>query len=170
MSQFRCSGSKAEYKTGAGRVRFLPAPVCVQKRIEKSTVCVQNTHEKCGGTAPVLMFESRDTHLHSSLWRCVLNHCLNIRLLEQHTAAVPFESGEADDFQFCVNLRAVIYNFQRFTEQRRALVDAQPLCVHIGENAAERVVDELLQRRFFDFQPVPRYRSGRSSPQRRAPR
>ena len=97
------------------------------------------------------MFESRDTHLRSSLWRCILTHRLNIRLFEQHTAAVPFEGGEADDFQFCVNLRAVIYNFQRFTEQRRALVDAQPLCVHIGENAAERVVDELLQRRFFDF-------------------
>ena len=97
------------------------------------------------------MCESRDTHLRSSIWRCALTHRLNIRLFEQHTAAVPFEGGEADDFQFCVNLRAVIYNFQRFTEQRRALVDAQPLFVHIGENAAERVVDELLQRRFFDF-------------------
>lgn len=46
------------------------------------------------------MFESRDTHLRSSLWRGVLTHRLNIRLFEQHTAAVPFEVGKLMIFNF----------------------------------------------------------------------
>ena len=56
---------------------------------------------------------------------------------------------ETDDFEFCVDLRAVICDLQRLTEQRRALVDPQPLGVHIWEDAAEGVVNELLQRCFF---------------------
>ena len=59
------------------------------------------------------------------------------------------EGGEADDSQSRVDLRAEIHNFQHLAVQRRALVDPQPLGVHIGENAAEGVVNELLQRRFF---------------------
>ena len=67
------------------------------------------------------------------------------------------EGGEADDLQIRVDLRAVIYDLQRFAEQRCALVDPQPLVVHIGENAAEGAVDELLQRLFFQ----PRRRTSR---------
>lgn len=59
------------------------------------------------------------------------------------------EGGEADDPQIRVDLRAEIHNFQHLAVQRRALVDPQPLGVHIGENAAEGVVNELFQRRFF---------------------
>ena len=59
------------------------------------------------------------------------------------------EGGEADDPQIRVDLRAEIHNFQHLAVQRRALVDPQPLGVHIGEDAAEGVVNELLQRRFF---------------------
>ena len=58
------------------------------------------------------------------------------------------EGGEADDLQIRVDLRAVIYDLQRFAEQRCALVDPQPLGIHIGEDAAEGVVNELFQRRF----------------------
>ncbi len=59
------------------------------------------------------------------------------------------EGGEADDPQIRVDLRAEIHNFQHLAVQRRALIDPQPLGVHIGEDAAEGVVNELLQRRFF---------------------
>ena len=78
-------------------------------------------------------------------------HRLNFRLLEEDAAAMSLEGGEADDLQIRVDLRAVIYDLQRFAEQRCALVDPQPLVVHIGENAAEGAVDELLQRGFFQL-------------------
>ena len=74
---------------------------------------------------------------------------LDLRLIEQDTAAVPPEGGEADDPQIRVDLRAVICNLQRLAIERRALIDPQPFGVHIGEDAAEGVVNELLQRRFF---------------------
>ena len=77
------------------------------------------------------------------------SHRLELRLIEQDAAAVPPEGWKADDLQIRVDLRAVIRDLQRLAEQRRALVDAQPLGVHIGEDAAEGVVEELLQRRFF---------------------
>ena len=77
------------------------------------------------------------------------SHRLDLRLIEQDTAAVTPEGGEADDPQIRVDLRAVICNLQCLAVQRRALVDPQPLGVHIGEDAAEGVVNELLQRRFF---------------------
>ena len=75
-------------------------------------------------------------------------HRLNFRLLEEDAAAMSHESWEADDLQIRVDFRAVIYDLQRFAEQRCALVDLQPLVVHIGKNAAEGAVDELLQRLF----------------------
>ena len=56
---------------------------------------------------------------------------------------------ETDDFEFCVDFRTVVGDLQSFAIERRALIDPQPLGVHIGENAAEGVVNELLQRRFF---------------------
>ena len=93
----------------------------------------------------------KDIILAQLLRLCALAHRLNFCLVKQYTPAVSLEGGKADNFQFCVNLRTVICNLQRFTEQRRALVDAQPLGVHIGENTAEGVVNELRQRRLFDF-------------------
>lgn len=98
-------------------------------------------------TFPIFLMK----HPRPPLRLCALAHRLNFRLIEQNTATVSLEGGKADDFQIRVDLLAVIHNLQRLAEQRRALVDAQPFGVHIGENAAESVVHELFQRYFFDF-------------------
>ena len=73
-------------------------------------------------------------------------HRLDLRLIEQNTATVTLEGGEADDPQIRVDLRTVICDLQRLAVQRRALIDPQPFGVHIGKNAAKGVVDQLLQR------------------------
>ena len=72
-------------------------------------------------------------------------HRLDLRLIEQNTATVSRKGWETDDFEFCVDFRTVIGDLQCFAIERRALVDPQP---HIGEDAAEGVVNELFQRRF----------------------
>ena len=46
-------------------------------------------------------------------------HRLNFRLLEEDAAAMSLEGGEADDLQIRVDLQAVIYDLQRFAEQRK---------------------------------------------------
>lgn len=71
----------------------------------------------------------------------MLTHRLNFRPIEQDTATVPLEGGEADDFQICVDFPAVIQDLQSLTEQCCTLVEAQPFGVHIVENAAEGVVN-----------------------------
>lgn len=76
-------------------------------------------------------------------------HRLDLRLIEQNTATVSRKGWETDDFEFCVDFRTVIGDLQCFAIERRALVDPQPLGIHIGEDAAEGVVNELFQRRFF---------------------
>ena len=83
--------------------------------------------------------------------RCTALHRLDRPAVKEHTAAVPPEGGEADDPQIRVNLRAVICNLQRLAIERRALIDPQPLGVHIGKDAAEGVVDQLLQRQLFQL-------------------
>ena len=99
----------------------------------------------------------RKQELTDRLWfrpvvlRCTALHRLDCPALKEHTAAMTLEGGEADDPQSRVDLRAEIHNFQHLTVQRRALIDPQPLGVHIGEDAAEGVVNELLQRRFFQL-------------------
>ena len=76
---------------------------------------------------------------------------LDLRLIEQDTAAVPPEGGEADDPQIRVDLRTVVCNLQRLAIERRALIDPQPFGVHVGKDAAEGVVDQLLQRQLFQL-------------------
>ena len=71
----------------------------------------------------------RKQELTDRLWfrpvvlRCTALHRLDPSAVEQHTAAVPPEGGEADDPQIRVDLRAVICDLQRLTEQHRALAD-----------------------------------------------
>ena len=83
-----------------------------------------------------------------SILRCTALHRLDRPAVKEHTAAVSRKGWETDDFEFCVDFRTVIGDLQCFAIERRALVDPQPLGIHIGEDAAEGVVNELFQRRF----------------------
>ena len=55
--------------------------------------------------------------------RCTALHRLDRPAVKEHTAAMTLEGGEADDPQIRVDLRAVICDLQRLTEQHRALAD-----------------------------------------------
>lgn len=83
--------------------------------------------------------------------RCTALHRLDCPAVKEHTAAVSRKGWETDDFEFCVDFRTVVCNFQRLAIERRALIDPQPFGVHVGKDAAEGVVYELLQRRFFQL-------------------
>ena len=99
----------------------------------------------------------RKQELTDRLWfrpvvlRCTALHRLDRPAVKEHTAAVTLKCWKADDFQVGVDFRTVVCNLQRLAIERRALIDPQPLGVHIGEDAAEGVVNELLQRRFFQL-------------------
>lgn len=62
-----------------------------------------------------------------------------------------WKSRKTDDFEFCIDLRTVICDLQHFVVECCALVDPQPFSVHVGENAAERVVDQPFERQLFQF-------------------
>ena len=87
--------------------------------------------------------------------RCTALHRLDPSAVEQHTAAVTLKCWKADDFEFCVDFRTVVCNLQRLAIERRALIDPQPFGVHVGKDAAEGVVDELLQRQLFQLRQRP---------------
>lgn len=87
--------------------------------------------------------------------RCTALHRLDSSTVKEHTAAVPRKGWETDDFEFCVDFRTVVGDLQCFAIERRALIDPQPLGVHIGKDAAEGVVDQLLQRQLFQLRQRP---------------
>ena len=106
------------------------------------------------GCSCLIMWKQEST---DRLWfcqvvlRCTALHRLDSSTVKEHTAAVPRKGWETDDFEFCVDFRTVVGDLQCFAIERRALIDPQPLGVHIGKDAAKGVVNELLQRRFFQL-------------------
>ena len=87
--------------------------------------------------------------------RCTALHRLDRPAVKEHTAAVSRKGWETDDFEFCVNFRTVVGDLQRLSIERRALIDPQPFGVHVGKDAAEGVVDQLLQRQLFQLRQRP---------------
>lgn len=69
--------------------------------------------------------------------RCTALHRLDRPAVKEHTAAVSRKGWETDDFEFCVDFRTVVGDLQSFAIERRALIDPQPLGVHIGKDAAK---------------------------------
>ena len=78
------------------------------------------------GCSCLIMWKQEST---DRLWfcqvvlRCAALHRLDPSTVKEHTAAMTLEGGEADDPQIRVDLRAVICDLQRLTEQHRALAD-----------------------------------------------
>ena len=104
------------------------------------------------GCSCLIMWKQEST---DRLWfcqvvlRCAALHRLDPSTVKEHTAAVTLKCWKADDFQVGVDFRTVVCNLQRLAIERRALIDPQPLGVHIGKDAAKGVVDQLLQRQLF---------------------
>ena len=83
--------------------------------------------------------------------RCTALHRLDRPAVKEHTAAVSRKGWETDDFEFCVDFRTVVGDLQSFAIERRVLIDPQPFGVHVGKDAAEGVVDQLLQWQLFQL-------------------
>ena len=58
---------------------------------------------------------------------------------------------EADDFQICVDLWAVINDFEGLPIECCTLIRTKPFGIHIAEQAAERVIQQLFQWLLFQF-------------------
>ena len=71
--------------------------------------------------------------------------------VEQDTAAVSGKCREADDFQICVDLWAVINDFEGLPIECCTLIRTKPFGIHIAEQAAERVIQQLFQWLLFQF-------------------
>ena len=70
----------------------------------------------------------------------------NLAEVKEDAAAVAGEGGEAGHLDAGVDLGAEIHGLQGLAVERGALVEPQPLRGHVAEQAAEAVVDQLLQR------------------------
>lgn len=94
---------------------------------------------------------SRHKFCKCDFWSVMRFYRLYCLLVKEHTAAMSWKSRKTDDFEFCIDLRTVICDLQHFAVECCALVDPQPFSVHVGENAAERVVDQPFERQLFQF-------------------
>ena len=64
---------------------------------------------------------------------------------------MPFKRGKTNYFQVLINFGAVIYNFQSFAVKGGALVDTQPLTIHIREYTAKGFAYHFFKRNTLNF-------------------